>query len=280
LYKYNHFKQQKGTIFLKKITTKFIREKKNSENVYKISVLTAYDFPTAKLVDECECDIILVGDSLGNVILGYDDTTKVTMEDMLHHTAAVSRGVKRALIVSDMPFLSYHLGEHKAIENAGKLISQGGANAVKLEGGVEVANIVQAIVNAGIPVMGHIGLTPQSVNQLGGYGIQGKTESQANKLIEDAKKLESCGAFAIVLECIPSNLAEKITKAINIPTIGIGAGDKCNGQVLVLHDMLGLCGGYVPSFVKKYANLNDDIKEAVTQYINEVKSGEFPQCTS
>ena len=277
MYIYNHLKQEKGTIFLKKITTKFIKACKNSEKFNKISVLTAYDFFSAKLLDECEIDIILVGDSLGNVILGYDDTTKVTMEDMLHHTSAVSRGVKRALIVADMPFLSYHLGEYKAIENAGKLISQGGANAVKLEGGSEVAETVQSIVNAGIPVMGHIGLTPQSVNQLGGYGVQGKTEAQANKLIEDAKKLEACGAFAIVLECIPSELAEKITKSITIPTIGIGAGANCDGQVLVTHDMLGICGGYVPSFVKKYANLDVNIKEAITQYINEVKSGEFPE---
>jgi len=258
---------------LKKTTTKTIREMKNSK---KITVLTAYDYPTAKIIDESDCDIILVGDSLGNVVLGYPNTTYVTMEDMLHHTKAVARGANRALIVADMPFLSYHLGEYKAIENAGLLI-QAGAGAVKLEGGECVAPIVRAITNAGIPVMGHLGLTPQSVNQFGGHLMQGKTEEQAKILIEDAKILEESGAFAVVLECIPPKLAAKITESISIPTIGIGAGPYCDGQVLVLHDMLGFYDDFTPSFVKKYANINNDIKQAVSQYIDEVQNGEYPK---
>jgi 3-methyl-2-oxobutanoate hydroxymethyltransferase len=197
---------------------------------------------------------------------------------MRHHTAAVSRGTTQALIVGDMPFLSYHLGEHKAIENAGRFISIGGANAVKLEGGKNIAEIVRAITNAGVPVMGHLGLTPQSINQLGGFSTQGKTENAAKILIEDAKILEDCGAFSIVLECIPHDLAAEITKSVSIPTIGIGAGPHCDGQVLVLHDMLGLYNDFTPSFVKKYANLHTNIKQAISQYINEVKNGEFPLC--
>ena len=258
---------------MKKLTTKGIRELKGK----KIAMLTAYDYPTAKIIDQCECDIILVGDSLGNVILGYPNTTHVTMEDMLHHTSAVARGTSRALIVADMPFLSYHLGEHKAIENAGRFISQAGANAVKLEGGAEIAETVRAITNAGIPVMGHLGLLPQSVNQIGGFLTQGKTDEQAARLIEDAKTLEKSGAFAIVLECIPPELAARITESVSIPTIGIGAGPHCDGQVLVLHDMLGICDGYVPSFVKKYADLQANIRNAVAEYVNEVKNGEFPE---
>ena len=265
-------------ISLKKVTTKAVRAMKSGteEQRKKITMLTAYDYPTAKLVDESGCDIILVGDSLGNVVLGYPNTTHVTMEDMLHHTAAVARGTEHAMIIGDMPFLSYHLGEHKAIENAGRLI-QAGATAVKLEGGKIIEDTIRSIINAGIPVMGHLGLLPQSVNQIGGFLVQGKTEDAAAALIEDAKLLEECGAFAIVLECIPHDLAKQITNAIDIPTIGIGAGPHCDGQVLVLHDMLGLYSDYVPSFVKKYANLNINIKEALSQYINEVENGEFPQ---
>ena len=257
---------------MQNFTTKKIREMKGE----KIAVLTAYDYPTAKLADECGCDIILVGDSLGNVILGYENTTRVTMDDMLHHTAAAARGTKRALLVGDMPFLSYHLGEYKAVENAGRFISQAGASAVKMEGGREISSVVRACTTAGIPVMGHLGLLPQSVNQIGGFSVQAKTESAAATLIEDAKILEDCGSFAIVLECIPAELAAKVTESIGIPTIGIGAGPHCDGQVLVTHDMLGLCDGYVPSFVKKYANLHISMKEAMKQYVNEVRNSEFP----
>ncbi len=243
----------------------------------KISMLTAYDYPMAKILDEAGCDMILVGDSLGNVVLGYENTTHVTMEDMLHHTKAVARGAKYPLIVSDMPFLSCHLGVYKAVENAGRLISEGNAHAVKIEGGEEIADVVKAICDAGIPVVGHLGLTPQSVNQLGGFGICAKEEAEAQKLIADAKAIEAAGAFCIVLECIPKELAKRVSEEISVPTIGIGAGAGCDGQVLVLYDMLGLFSDYVPAFVKKYAELNDTVKKGVTDYINEVKGGIFPQ---
>ena len=259
---------------LKKVTTKTIRGMKGAE---KIAMLTAYDYPMAKLVDNAGCDMILVGDSLGNVVLGYDDTTRVTMQDMIHHTKAVARGAKRAMIVTDMPFLSHHLGVYEAVRNAGALISEGGAAAVKIEGGEEICEVVRAITAAGIPVMGHLGLTPQSVNQLGGFGLQAKTEEEAEKLIRDAKALEAAGAFSVVLECIPKALAQRVTDALDIPTIGIGAGAGCDGQVLVLYDMLGLFSDYVPSFVKKYAELAGSVNAAVENYVSEVKSGEFPQ---
>lgn len=258
----------------KKVTTKKIRGMKNKE---KITMLTAYDYPMAKIVDESGCDMILVGDSLGNVVLGYENTTHVTMEDMLHHTKAVARGAKNALIVTDMPFLSCHLGVYKAVENAGKLISEGNAGAVKIEGGREIADVIKAICNAGIPVMGHLGLTPQSINQFGSFGIRAKEEAEAKRLIEDAKIIEDSGAFAVVLECIPHELAEKVSSEINIPTIGIGAGGGCDGQVLVLYDMLGLFVDYVPAFVKKYANLDNSVRNGVSKYIDEVKKGVFPQ---
>lgn len=259
---------------MKKITTKTIREMKGRE---KASMLTAYDYPMAKILDEAQIDMILVGDSLGNVVLGYEDTTHVTMADMLHHTKAVSRGAKRALIVADMPFLSYHTGVYDAVKNAGALVAEGGANAVKLEGGAEICDAVRAIINAGIPVMGHLGLTPQHINNLGGHGKQAKTEEAAQKLLSDAKALQAAGAFAVVLECIPDELAEKVTKELDIVTIGIGSGAKCDGQVLVLYDILGLFKDFTPSFVKKYADLSMAVNSAVSQYIEEVKGGVFPQ---
>lgn len=259
---------------MKKVTTKTIREMKGRE---KASMLTAYDYPMAKILDEAQIDMILVGDSLGNVVLGYEDTTHVTMADMLHHTKAVSRGAKRALIVADMPFLSYHTGVYDAVKNAGALVAEGGANAVKLEGGAEICDAVRAIINAGIPVMGHLGLTPQHINNLGGHGKQAKTEEAAQKLLSDAKALQAAGAFAVVLECIPDELAEKVTKELDIVTIGIGSGAKCDGQVLVLYDLLGLFKDFTPSFVKKYADLSATVNNAVSQYIEEVKGGAFPQ---
>ena len=258
---------------VKKVTTSTIRKMKDNE---KISMLTAYDYSMAKLVDGAGCDMILVGDSLGNVMLGYDDTTHVTMQDMIHHTKAVARGAKRAMVVADMPFLSCHLGVHEAVRNAGALIAEGNASAVKLEGGAEVAEIISAITNAGIPVCAHLGLTPQSINQLGGYGVQAKTEKAADKLLSDAKAVEAAGAFCLVLECIPHELAKRVTKELDIPTIGIGAGSGCDGQVLVLHDMLGMFDDYVPSFVKRFANVGEVITDGVTKYIDEVKSGAFP----
>lgn len=257
-----------------KVTVKTIRSMKNKE---KITMLTAYDYPMAKILDGAGCDMILVGDSLGNVILGYENTTHVTLEDMLHHTKAVTRAAQRALVVTDMPFLSCHLGVYKAVENAGRLISEGNAGAVKIEGGREIADAVRAICAAGIPVMGHLGLTPQSVNQFGGFGVRAKEEAEARRLIEDAHIIEEAGAFAVVLECIPHDLAEKVTSELSIPTIGIGAGGGCDGQVLVVNDMLGLSGGYVPSFVKKYADLAADAEAGVRKYIDEVRKGVFPQ---
>lgn len=243
----------------------------------KISMLTAYDYSMAKLIDSAGVDMILVGDSLGNVMLGYGDTTHVTMADMLHHTKAVTRGAKRALVVADMPFLSCHLGKYEAVKNAGAFIAEANAAAVKIEGGEEVAEIIKAITDAGIPVCGHLGLTPQSVNQLGGYGVQAKTDAAAEKLINDAKAVEAAGAFCIVLECIPRDLAARVTNELGIPTIGIGAGPDCDGQVLVLHDMLGMFDDYVPSFVKRFAEVGEAITDGVRNYTEEVKSRKFPE---
>lgn len=258
---------------LKRVTTTDIRKMKGTE---KISMLTAYDYSMAKLVDKAGIDMILVGDSLGNVMLGYDNTTHVTMADMLHHTKAVSRGAQHCLIVADMPFLSCHLGVYEAVKNAGAFIAEANAGAVKIEGGAEVAETISAITNAGIPVCGHLGLTPQSVNQLGGFGIQAKSDDAAEKLIADAKAVEAAGAFCLVLECIPHKLAEKVTNELSIPTIGIGAGPACDGQVLVLHDMLGMFDDYVPSFVKRFAEVGTAVTDGVKKYIDEVKGGEFP----
>lgn len=242
----------------------------------KLSMLTAYDYSMAKLVDEAGINAILVGDSLGMVCLGYEDTISVTMEDMIHHTRAVARGAKNALVVSDMPFMSYQTSVYDAVVNAGRLMKEGRAQAVKLEGGKEVVEQIRAIVNASIPVMAHIGLTPQSVNAFGGFKVQGKSEEAAKKLLEDAKAVEAAGAFAIVLECVPARLSEFISNNVSIPTIGIGAGAGCDGQVLVYQDMLGMFSDFTPKFVKKYANIGDSMKEAIANYINEVKDGVFP----
>lgn len=254
-------------------TTSFINSKKKNE---KISMLTAYDYSTAKLFDECGINGILVGDSLGMVCLGYTDTLSVTMEDMIHHTKAVSRGCKNTLVVADMPFMSYQTSVYDAVKNAGRLIKEGRAHAIKLEGGASYCEHIKAIVNAQIPVMGHIGLTPQSINVFGGFKVQGKNEDAAKKLIEDAKKLEEAGAFAIVLECIPDKVAELITKAINIPTIGIGAGNSCDGQILVYQDMLNMYSDFKPKFVKTFANVGEVMKSGVENYITEVQAGSFP----
>ena len=241
----------------------------------KIVMLTAYDLPTARAVDGAGVPVILVGDSLGNVILGYESTIPVTMADMLHHTAAVVRGSQQALVVGDMPFMSYHLSAEQALSNAARFIQEAGAQAIKLEGGVTVADKVKKIVDCGIPVMGHIGLTPQSVNQLGGYRAQGKTLEAARRLVADAKALEQAGAFAVVLETIPAPLAALITRSLTIPTIGIGAGPDCDGQVQVLGDMLGL-SDFVPKHARRYANLSNVMSNAVAEYASDVKSGAFP----
>ena len=242
----------------------------------KITMLTAYDYSTARLMDEAGIHSLLVGDSLGMVMLGYEDTLSVTMEDMIHHCKAVARGAKEALVVCDMPFLSYQTSVYDAVVNAGRLVKEAHAGAVKLEGGQEVCPQIRAIVQASIPVMGHLGLTPQSVHAFGGFKVQGKTEEAAKKLLEDAKCVEQAGAFAVVLECVPAKLAELISKSISIPTIGIGAGNGCDGQVLVYQDMLGMYSDFVPKFVKKFGNVGDEMKAAFRQYIAEVQSGQFP----
>lgn len=250
--------------------------KKMKEEKQKISMLTAYNYPMAKIIDEAGVETILVGDSLGMVVLGYDSTLPVTMEDMIHHTKAVKRGTKNALIVADMPFLSYQVNKDDALRNAGRLIQEAGAGSVKLEGGRELAETVKHITNAGIPVMGHLGLTPQMIQQFGGFKAQGKTAEAAKIILEDAKILEESGAFGVVLEAVPVSLAKLITESISIPTIGIGAGPYCDGQVLVNQDMLGIFDRFTPSFVKKYENLNTAIKTAVASYRDEVRSGAFP----
>ena len=242
----------------------------------KITMLPAYDYSTAKLMDEAGVNAILVGDSLGNVVLGYEDTVSVTMEDMIHHGAAVSRAAKNALVVIDMPFMSYQASVYDAVVNAGRLMKEGRANAVKLEGGAEVAAQIKAITEAGIPVVGHIGLTPQSVNAFGGYRVQGKTEASAKKLIGDAKAVEKAGAFSVVIEGVPAQLARLITQKLTIPTIGIGAGADCDGQVLVYQDMLGMYSDFTPTFVKKFADIGSVMKEAFARYIREVGDGTFP----
>ena len=258
---------------MKNTVSTILEQKSNGD---KITMLTAYDFSTARLADEAGVNTILVGDSLGMVMLGYENTLSVTMEDMIHHTKAVAKGAKNALVVADMPFMSYQTSVYDAVKNAGRLIKEGNAHAVKLEGGAEVADQIRAIVNAQIPVVAHLGLTPQSVNAFGGFKVQGKTAEKAKKLINDAKLIEEAGAFAVVLECIPAPLAEKISKTLTIPTIGIGAGNGCDGQVLVYQDMLGMFGAFTPKFVKKYAEVGEIMKGAFAEYIKEVKSGEFP----
>lgn len=249
---------------------------KAKENKTKISMLTAYDYSTAKLINDAGINSILVGDSLGNVMLGYEDTVSVTMEDMIHHTKAVSRGAKDALVVADMPFMSYQASVYDAVVNAGRLMKEGRANAVKLEGGKEVCPQIEAIVQAGIPVCAHIGLTPQSVNALGGHRVQGKTEAAAKKLLEDALAVQQAGAFAVVIEAVPEKLASLITEKLDIVTIGIGAGNGCDGQVLVYQDMLGLFSDFTPKFVKRYANIGEMMTAAFRQYDQDVKSAAFP----
>lgn len=252
----------------------FLQAKANNE---KITMLTAYDYSMAKIVDGAGIDSILVGDSLGMVVQGYESTLEVTMDDMVYHCKAVARGAETALIVGDMPFLSYHITPEDAVRNAGRLIQEGKAHAVKLEGGVDQAENVRAIVKAQIPVMGHIGLTPQSVNVFGGFKVQGKDVAQAQKVIDDAVALEEAGVFAIVLEGIPEKLAKIITERVSVPTIGIGAGRYCDGQVLVIHDLLGMYSGQSPKFSKRYAALNETIKTSVEDYIADVKEAQFPE---
>lgn len=257
-----------------KVTTATLRKMKQGGE--KITMLTAYDYPTALIVDEAGTDIILIGDSLGNVVLGYEDTTRVTMEDIIHHTRAVSRAVKRSLVVADMPFLSCATGVRDAVINAGRLIQEGGATMVKVEGGDEVISEISAIIKAGIPVMGHLGLQPQSVHKYGGFFVQGKDDEAAERIKRDAVRLQEVGVSAIVLECVPAPLAKEITESLDIPTIGIGAGADCDGQVLVLHDMLGFYHGKVAKFVKQYASLAKNMKEAISEYNKEVKDSSFP----
>jgi 3-methyl-2-oxobutanoate hydroxymethyltransferase len=242
----------------------------------RIAMLTAYDYSTAKLMDASGINGILVGDSLGMVTLGYKDTLQVTMQDMIHHSRAVSRGVDSALLVTDMPFMSYQTSVYDAVVNAGRLVQEGGAHAVKLEGGEEVAPQIRAIIKASIPVMGHVGLTPQSVNAFGGFKVQGKDEEAARKVLQAAKAVEEAGVFAVVLECIPEKLAALITRSISIPTIGIGAGKGCDGQILVYQDMLGLFSDFKPKFVKRYAELGGLMHEAFVAYREEVRQGAFP----
>ncbi len=257
-----------------RISTTDIREmKKRGE---KIVMMTAYDFPTARLVEEGGADMILVGDTLGMVVLGYDSTLPVTMEDMIHHTKAAVRGSKRAMVVGDMPFMSYQTGWADAMKNAARFLQEAGCVAVKLEGGVRSAEIVKKLTEAGIPVMGHIGLTPQSVNQLGGFKVQGKTPAAAVQLMHDAQALEQAGAFSIVLELVPAPLAALLTERLSVPTIGIGAGVHCDGQVQVFHDMLGMFDGFTPKHTKRYADAGALIRDAVAQYVADVKSGAFP----
>lgn len=256
-----------------KITVKAIFEKKGKE---KIAALTAYDFPFARILDETEIDIILVGDSVGMVLLGYDSTLPVTLREMVHHTRAVTRAVKRSLVVSDLPFGSYQESPEKAYRSARRLIQEGGADAVKLEGGEAVVDQVKQLVKAGIPVMGHLGMTPQSVTQLGGYKVQGRDERKAKEIFEDARRLEAAGVFSLVLECVPVPLAEQITKKVSCPTIGIGAGPGTDGQILVLHDLLGFEGKVKPRFVRRYAEFEAEAREAFSHYLKDVRSGVFP----
>jgi len=262
---------------MSKITVQsFSQMKKKGE---KITMLTAYDYTNAKLLDEAGVDSILVGDSLGMTMLGYENTLSVTLDDMIHHGKAVKRGVNHAMVIIDMPFMTYHTSPEAAVINAGRVIQETGAHAVKVEGGFHVKDKIEAIIKAQIPVIGHLGLTPQSVNAFGGYKVQGKTQDQASQLIEEAKLLESLGCFAIVLECIPERLAERISDELSIPTIGIGAGKECDGQVLVIQDILGMYDTISPKFVKQYANIGEQIKLATKKYCDEVKTGVFPDET-
>jgi len=256
--------------------TSIIRIREMKQKGEKVTMLTAYDYSTAMIVDEVGIPLILVGDSLGMTMLGYETPIPVTMEDMLMHVKSVVRGTKNALIVGDMPFMTYHVSVEQAVANAGRFLQEGGCQAVKLEGGVTVADKIKRIVDSGIPVCGHIGLTPQSINQLGGYRIQGRNKDAAIKVIKDAEAVEQAGAFAVVLETVPAALSAFISKRLSIPTIGIGAGVGCDGQVQVIHDILGLYPNFVPKHAKQYANLHDVVKNAIADYFNEVKAGTFP----
>jgi 3-methyl-2-oxobutanoate hydroxymethyltransferase len=258
----------------KKITIAELQQKKR--NGEKITMMTAYDYPTGKLVDDAGMDTILVGDSLAMVMLGYESTVPVTMEEMLHHCRAVARGAKRGFIIGDMPFGSYQVSLEKAVENAGRFLKEAGCDCVKLEGGTEMAPVVKAIVTAGIPVCGHIGLTPQTATMLSGFKVQGKDAESARQLMQSARDIQEAGAFMIVMEAIPDLLASRITRELKIPTIGIGAGKDCDGQVLVYHDLVGLFERFTPKFVKRYVNLSPLIKEALTRYKEEVEKGTFP----
>jgi 3-methyl-2-oxobutanoate hydroxymethyltransferase len=257
----------------KKITTAKLTEMKKKKK--KITVLTSYDFPTAKMLDEVGVDIVLVGDSLGNVVLGYKNTLPVTMEDMLHHAKAVARGVKNVMLIVDMPFMSFQITPEEALYNASRFAKEAGAEGVKIEGDVHI-DAIKMIVRSGIPVMGHLGFTPQLVNKIGGYRVQGKSKPEGDLILKAAKDLERAGVFSIVLEMVPGSLAKKITRSLKIPTLGIGAGPHCDGQVLVTHDMVGLYNGKVPKYVKQYANLGKAFKEAVATYICVVETGKFP----
>lgn len=259
---------------MKKVTVRTFDEAKVSGE--KLTMITCYDYSTAKLVDKSGIDSILIGDSLGMTMLGYEDTLSVTVEDMIHHSAAVARGAKHPLIICDMPFLSYSTGIRDSVINAGRLIAEGHAHAVKLEGGVEVRDVIKAIVDAKIPVCAHIGLTPQSVNAFGGFRVQGKDEATVAKLFADAKAVEEAGAFAVVLECVPAALAKKLTEMLSIPTIGIGAGVDCDGQVLVYQDMLGMFDDFVPKFVRQFAHVGEVMVQGFKDYNDAVKDGSFP----
>ena len=259
---------------MKNTVLTFAEAKKNGE---KITMLTAYDYSTAKLMDEAGINGILVGDSVGNVVLGYEDTISVTMEDMIHHGAAVSRGCSNTLLVVDMPFMSYQTSVYDAVVNAGRLMKEAHATCVKLEGRVAVAEQIRAITAAGIPVMGHVGLTPQSINAFGGFKVQGKSLAAAQQVLDDARAVEDAGAFSVVLEGIPAKLAARITEELSIPTIGIGAGAGCDGQILVYQDMLGMYSDFTPKFVKKYANVGKVMADAFREYIEEVNNGSFPK---
>ncbi|OPA14442.1 3-methyl-2-oxobutanoate hydroxymethyltransferase [Bacillus cereus] len=257
-----------------KTKTDFLKMKEKGE---PITMLTAYDYPSAKLAEEAEVDMILVGDSLGMVVLGYDSTVPVTVEDMIHHTKAVRRGAKETFIVTDMPFMSYHVSLQETMVNARRIVQESGAHALKVEGAGEVISTIQYLTNAGIPVVAHLGLTPQSVGVLGGYKVQGKDAESAKKLIEDAKKCEEAGAIALVLECVPMQLAELISEQLTIPTIGIGAGQKVDGQVLVYHDLISYGVNRVPKFVKQYTSVQEEIVRGISQYVTEVKTRQFPE---
>lgn len=257
------------------ITAPMLRDMKSRGE--KITMLTAYDYPMAKIADEAGVDVILVGDSLGMVVLGFDDTLSVTMDMMIHHTAAVTRATERALVVADMPFMSYHVSIEEAVRNAGRLIQEGGAQVVKIEGGAVMIPVIERLVCLGIPVIGHLGMTPQSVNKFGGFKVQGKDESDALRIEEDAKALQDVGVSAIVLELVPDDLAKRITRDLDVPTIGIGAGPCCDGQVQVIHDILGLYDKYIPKHAKQYMNLKEQASDAIRSYVDEVRSSKFPE---